>query len=173
MNMASELAGSHHVCRYTLIDIRSLDSEPFLQSPWLADNIVAILTNLRHQRETLRQILTRIATLEPGARAAAFAQLFILAGLRKLGKIIETEVKAMPILDSLLDHDLLGPAIRQGMEEGMQREGLLMVRRMLEKRFGALPPAIEQHLAQLAVAELESLSLHLLDATSLEELFNH
>ena len=75
-------------------------------------------------------------------------------------------------LDSLLDHDLLGPAIRQGMEEGMQREGLLMVRRMLEKRFGALPPAIEQHLAQLAVAELESLSLRLLDATSLEELFN-
>ena len=41
MNMASELVDPQHVSRYTLIDIRSLDSEPLLQSPWIANNILA------------------------------------------------------------------------------------------------------------------------------------
>ena len=191
MNMASELAGPQHVCRYTLVDIRSLDSEPFLRSPWLADNIIAVLTNLRHQRKAVRQILARIATLEAGAREAAFSQLLILAGLRKLGKIVETEVKTMPILDSILDHEVIGPAIRQGLQKGMeqglqqgmeqglqqglqqgrQREGLAIVRGLLEKRFGTLPTAVEQHLTQISIADLEGLSLRLLDAQSLEELF--
>jgi Domain of unknown function (DUF4351) len=58
------------------------------------------------------------------------------------------------------------------MEEGMRQEGLSIVTRLLEKRFGALPPAVEQHLTQLPVLELGSLSLRLLDAASLEELFN-
>ena len=179
MNMASELAGPHHICRYTLTDVRSLDSEGLLQSPLAADNVLAILTRLRHQRAAVRRILARIATLEPGEREAAFSQLLILAGLRKLGNVIRAEVETMPILHSILDHEIIGPAIRQGLqqgmqqgrEQGMQQEGLLIVKRLLEKRFGSLSPAIEQRLMQLSVVELESLSLRLLDAASLDELF--
>ncbi|MFL6465260.1 MAG: DUF4351 domain-containing protein [Bryobacteraceae bacterium] len=36
----------------------------------------------------------------------------------------------------------------------MEQEGLSVVKRLLEKRFGALPPALEQHLARFPVAEL-------------------
>jgi hypothetical protein len=52
----------------------------------------------------------------------------------------------------------------------MEQKGLLIVKRLLEKRFGALPPAIEQHLARLPVAELEDLSLRISDINSLDEL---
>ena len=43
--MASELAGPNHVCRYTIIDIRNFDEEILLNSPFAADNLLAILTH--------------------------------------------------------------------------------------------------------------------------------
>jgi len=175
MNMDSELVGPQHVCRYTLIDIRSLDSEPLLQSSWLADNIIAILTRLRDQRAAVRQILARIATLEGGEKEAAIAQLLILAGLRKLESTIRAELNTMPIEESIMDHAIIGPAIRQGLQQGLQegkhQEILYIVRRQLEKRFGRLPLPVEQRLVQFPVDKLEDLSLRLLDAQSLDELF--
>lgn len=57
------------------------------------------------------------------------------------------------------------------MQQSIQQESLLIVRRQLEKRFGALPPTVEQRLMQFPVAKLEDLSLRLLDAQSLDELF--
>ena len=42
----------------------------------------------------------------------------ILAGLRKLGDSIRTEMKHMPILDDIMDHDIIGPAIREGLQKG-------------------------------------------------------
>ncbi len=58
------------------------------------------------------------------------------------------------------------------MQQGMQQESLLIVKKQLEKRFGTLPSAIEQRLRQLSVGKLEDLSLRLLDARSLDELFS-
>jgi hypothetical protein len=89
-----------------------------LNSPFDSDNVMAILTRHRNRRETIRRILARIATLESGRRDEALKRLSILAGLRKLGSAILTEVKQMPILNDLMDHDLLGPLIRQGRQEG-------------------------------------------------------
>ncbi len=93
----------------------------------------------------------------------------------------------MPILDDIMDHDLLGPAIRQGMqkgleqgleqgvqkglEQGMQRGELTILRRVLSKRFGALPAALDERLSTLSAAELEDLSVRLFDVKSIDELF--
>jgi hypothetical protein len=73
----------------------------------------------------------------------------------------------MPILDDIMDHDLLGPAIRQGIQEGE----LTIVRKMLNKRFGTLPDWADQRLTNLSSPEIEDLSLRLFDAKTLEELF--
>ncbi len=67
----------------------------------------------------------------------------------------------MPILNGIFDHQVIGPAIRQGRQEGRQE----IVRLMLEKRFGALPPWAETRLMGLSVPELDDLAMHLLDAT--------
>jgi hypothetical protein len=117
MNIDSAHIGPSHVCLYSIIDIRLLDEETPLNSPFASDNILAILTLHKDRRETIRRILARIAKLEAGARDAAFSKLIILAGLRKLGDSIRTEVKHMPILDDIMDHDVIGPAIRQGRRE--------------------------------------------------------
>jgi predicted transposase YdaD len=177
MNMPAELRGPNHLCRYQIIDIRLIEEETLLDSPFPADNIMAILARHRDGRETIRRILARIAKLESGARDAAFSKLMILAGLRKLGDTIRTEVKNMPILDDIMDHDVIGPAIRQGMEqgrkEGRQEEGLTILRRQINKRFGPLPASAEERLIKLSVGEIEDLSLRLLDARSVDELFDH
>jgi predicted transposase YdaD len=99
--------------------------------------------------------------------------------LRKLGKSVRTKVQAMPIMHDILDHEVIGPAIKkglqegrqQGLQEGRQQEGISMLRRLIEKRFGPLPASAEEHLTPLSIAELEDLSLRVLDAKSMDELF--
>jgi predicted transposase YdaD len=102
----------------------------------------------------------------------------ILAGLRKLGDSIRAEVKHMPILNDIMDHDVLGPIFREGkqegkqegMQEGLQKGELAILRRLLAKRFGTAPEWVEERLAKLSTAELEDLSLRLFDAQSIDEL---
>jgi hypothetical protein len=69
------------------------------------------------------------------------------------------------LLGSILDHETIGLAVRQGLQKGMQQKGLLIARRLLERRFEHCPLPSEQHFTQLPVPELENLSLRLLDAT--------
>jgi predicted transposase YdaD len=101
-------------------------------------------------------------------------ELTILAGLRKLETVLRQEVGKMPILDDIMDHDLFGPAIRQGREEGRE-EGReqgerLVISRQIGKRFGAVPPWAKQRIEALTSLELEKVELRLLDAQSLEDL---
>ena len=72
----------------------------------------------------------------------------------------------MPILDDIMDHDILGPAIRQGRVEGEQT----LFIRLAEKRFGPVPAWARQRLEAMSASELEETALRLLDAASLEEL---
>jgi flagellar biosynthesis/type III secretory pathway protein FliH len=94
----------------------------------------------------------------------------------------------MPILDDIMDHDLIGPAIRkgikqglkqgveqgirQGVEQGIQRGELAILRGMIDKRFGSLPAWVDERLTKLSTAELEELSLRFIDAKSVDELFS-
>jgi len=81
----------------------------------------------------------------------------------------------MPILDDIMDHDLLGPAIRQGIqqgrEEGRQEGELALIRRQAIKRFGILPDWADQCLTSLSATEIEEFSERILDARTIEDLF--
>jgi predicted transposase YdaD len=167
MRMESELVGPNFLCRYQLIDIRTVDEELLLNSPFDSDNIMAILTVHRDRRDTIQRILQRIATLEGGRRDDALKKLMILAGLRELEDSIRAEVKHMPILNDIMDHKVFGPLIRQGEQKGE----LTILRRLLNKRFGDIPAWIDDRLTNLSTTELEDLSLRLLDAKSIDELF--
>ncbi len=175
LSMPSELVGPDFLCRFKIVDVRMLDEETLLQSPFDADNILAILTMHKDRRETIRRILERIAKLDGTARDSAVKKLMILAGLRRLGDSIRKEMKQMPILDDIMDHDVIVPAIRQGIAQGRQegfREGELNVLRLqIKKRFGNRPSWVDERLSRLSTEELEALSLRLLDSKSLSELF--
>src|SRR5437016_79618 len=105
-------------CR--MVDFRELEAEPLLAGGRLDDSILAVLTRLTEERAAVKKILERIARSEPAQRVTAIRELTILAGLRKLGTVISEEAAKMPILDDIMDHDLLGPAIRRGMEQGRE-----------------------------------------------------
>ena len=80
----------------------------------------------------------------------------------------------MPILNDILEHKVLGREFKRGREEGVQQgvqqEAATMLRRLIERRFGAIPIWAAEKLAHRSTAELEELSMRVLDAQSLEEL---
>ena len=86
----------------------------------------------------------------------------ILAGLRHLEEAVEQEARKMPILNDILDHKVLGREFKRG--------ELTVLRRLIEKRFGAIPSWAEERLAGRSTGELEELSVRVLDAESIEDL---
>lgn len=183
LRMESALIGPSLSFQYSIVDVKTIDGSQLLASPRFEDNVVAILTRIQDKESAVRQILSRIATLEAGAREAAFASLLIISGLRKLEQAVKKEAQTMPILNNILDHEVIGPAIRQGLQQGLeqgleqglqqgiQQGSLSVLQRQIQKRFGTLPEWAESRLASLSITELDDLSVRILDAKSLEDLF--
>jgi predicted transposase YdaD len=171
------------IFRYALHDFRDLDGAALLDSSHVEDNVLAILTRLQDQAGAVRRILARIASMEKTARRALFTQFLIISGLRRLEQTIKEEAQKMPILNDILGHEVIGPAILQGRQEGLEeglqegrREGRQegrqeILRRLLEKRFGPISKSVEARLASLSASELDAVAVRLLDAKRLEELF--
>lgn len=149
--------------RFTLIDFRDLDGNALLTSDRIEDNVLAILTRLQDRTAVVRQTLERIAALEEPARSATLARFLIISGLRRMASAVQEEIQRMPVLNDILSHGVIGPAILQGQQE--------IIRRQLEKRFGALPDWAESRLSSLSGSELDDLAVRLLDTPRLEDLF--
>jgi len=132
--------------------------------------VIAILARLRDHKEAVRKIVKRLAGLAATEREIALGQLMILAGLRHLSRTVEQETRKMPIHINILENEVLGPVFQRGLEEGRQEGELTILRRLIEKRFGALPGWASEKLAALPASELEGLSERVLDAGSVEEL---
>ncbi len=80
----------------------------------------------------------------------------------------------MPLLDDIMDNRVLGREIRRGIQigkaQGFQDGELNLVRRQIEKRFGAIPVWAQEKLTGFTAPELEAVGLRLLDTKSLEDL---
>lgn len=168
MRMTGKFVEFGFDCR--IADIREFDPEPLLASPSLADNVVTILMRHHDQRTALARVLGKIAGAGREERAAALAEMFVLAGLRRLRPLVRKEAEKMPILDDILDDGYLGPMIENARAEGRQEEGRQIVLRQIEKRFGPLPVWGQTRLSGMQIDEIESAALRLLDAETLEEL---
>jgi len=176
--MESELIGPGMSFHYRMIDIRELGGDRLLESEETGDNVIAILARLRDHEEAIQKIVGRIAGLRAAEREAALSQLVILAGLRRLGKTLEKELRKMPVYIDILENEILGPAFKRGLEEGELkgelkgelRGELKILRRQIERRFGAIPKWAEERLGARSATELEELSVRILDAASIEQL---
>jgi hypothetical protein len=72
----------------------------------------------------------------------------------------------MPIFGDILDNKVLGREYKRGLQEGE----VTILRRQIEKRFGAIPAWAGERLAGKSAADLEELSVRVLDAGSIEDL---
>ena len=168
LRMKDRAEGLDFFVRFHLVDIRDLDGERLLASTNLGDNVLAVLTSLSERPKVVRRILERIAAGRPVERDQALAELFIVAGLRKMEGEARREARKMPILNDIMDNEVIGPLIRQGRAEGQ----LEIVLSMIEKRFGRVTPAVSQRIAALKPAQLKRVALRLLDARRIEDLFS-
>ena len=173
--MDDTLLGPDLQFRYRLVDVRDLDGERLRESQEMGDNVIAILTRLRDQREALNEILSKLSDLDIDAREFYLRALLTLAGLRGLEETVEEEARKMPLLNDILENRVLGREFKRGLEEGVQQglqQGeLTLLRRQIEERFGPIPKWAEDRLAARSVAELEDLGVRVLKAKTIEELF--
>jgi len=61
--------------------------------------------------------------------------------------------------------------IEKGLQQGLQEGEVIMLKRLLTRRFGSLPAWAEQRLEQASPEELEVWADRLLEAQQLEEVF--
>jgi hypothetical protein len=160
--MQTELRAPRLSFGYETVDIRDFDGERLLESPHVGDNVIAILTRLRDRRLAVQRILLKIADLDPGKRESALSQLLRIAGLRRLEEFVEREARTMPVFNPIMDNKVLGREIKRGMH--------IVLRRLIEDRFGPVPDWAVTKIDSCSAAELETLCVQLLHVQSLEEL---
>jgi hypothetical protein len=168
--MPASLTGSGWAYQCRIVDIRTLPTEQFLASPHLEDNVLAVLTRLADSRATIRQILERISTATPEQRTAAIDELLLLAGLRQLRVTMKKELERMSVLIDINRHTIFGPMYREAIQQGALEAERRLALRLLTKRFGKLPSASARRIRSMDSAELETLTLRLLDAGSLSDI---
>ena len=96
--------------------------------------------------------------------------MLILAGLRQFEETVEGETRKMPVHIDILANKVLGREFKRGLQEGRQEGELTVLRRLIERRFGAIPGWADERLVSLSTAALEELSVRILEARSIEDL---
>src|SRR5216684_8380374 len=145
--------------RFRVVDLRELNGERFLESEAVSDQILALLMRLKNRREAIRRIVATIATLDARAREDTLGQLMVLCGLRGIETEVEEEIRKVPVLNSLLDHKVLGREFKKGLAQGEARGEAKgeakMLRRQLEYRFKKLPKWVTDELVTATPTQLE------------------
>jgi hypothetical protein len=90
--------------------------------------------------------------------------------LRRLEETAKREIRKVPVFIDILENKVLGAPFKKGLEEGLREGELTVLRRLIEKRFGAIPSWVEERLAGQSTVELVDLSVRVLDAQSIEDL---
>jgi predicted transposase YdaD len=172
LRMTSRIAQEGLVLEYAVVDIRGLDSDGLLASDSLEDNVTAILGTFSHEIATIRRILSRIAASPESARAGALEELTVLARLRSLVPLLERETERMPILEDIMDHEIIGRERKRGMVIGRDEGKREVILSQLEERFGKVPALARERVEAMGAQELEAFARRLLKAASLEELLD-
>lgn len=174
VRMPEELPAAGMKFRYEMVDVRSFDGDKLIESPKTSDNVFAVLASLRQERLALRRILRKLSQCAEPERRFYLEALLTLAGLRGLGRIVEEEGKNMPILNDIMDHEVLGREFKRGVEVGRQEarlEGEIdFLRLLLQSRFGDLPPWVDENLMRRSEAELKAIVGRIWNVNSLEDL---
>ena len=172
---------------YNVIDVRDIDAAILLEEGGLGESIFAILCGLKNARETIAEILRRIGELPPAEQREAIAELLVLSGLRGLKAVVREEIAHMPLTFDIHENEFLEEIFQEGVgkglekglekgrEEGLQRGSLdtarAFVTNLLEERFGALPPAVQDRLQNASLAETQGWGRAVLKSDSLDQVF--
>ena len=173
--------------RYSILNLREMDGAELLASDDWADNEFALLTKSDPEK-VIQVVLDKLRMLEGPDQAAAATTFVIIGGILGMEEEFERRIDSQMI--DLMENKVLGPVIQKGLDEALERgvdQGLQrgrqagrqagrvegasrILRRLLEKRFGPLPPWAGAKLASASEETLEAWTLRLDDATQLENI---
>lgn len=140
--------------RYQVVRIWEQSPEPLLQDPALLP--LAILAASDDTTQLLSRVAEQVSNIEePEQRQEIATCTQVLAGLRFRKNVIRNFFTRGIMRESVIFQEIL--------EEGKQEEALLMVMRLLTRRFGTLAPEVQTRLGELSIAHLEDLAEALLD----------
>ena len=163
--------------RYRVIRLWEIEPEIFFQLPSLLP--LAVLAKTDEPEQLLRQVsqqLDRIEDREEQLNLQAATQ--ILAGLKFSDEMINQLFREEIMQESVVYQKILNRGISQGREEGRE-EGLqqgktqgkiLLLRKMLMRKFAAIDESMLEQLLGFSQTQLEALGEALLDFQSLAEL---
>lgn len=174
---------------YRVIRLWEIEPEPFFELPSLLP--LAVLAKTNEPEQLLRQVSQRLDNIEDKEEQLNLqAATQILAGLKFSDDIINQLFREEIMQESVVYQKILNRGISQGREEGLQqgleqglekglKKGLqqgetqgriLLLRKMLMRKFPAVNEQLLEQLFELPQSQLETLGEVLLDMQSLTEL---
>ena len=147
-------------------DPRLIVLAPFTVSPKLSK--AGLQEKVLHWREQLDQIYPATAELSD---ALNIIGLLLLNRFRNLSHEEIITMLNLDLMQSRAGREIYQMGEMQGKQIGLAEGERLMLKRLLEKRFGKLPRQVQTSLKNATLAELEQWGSALLTATSLDEIF--
>ena len=159
--------------RYQVIRLWEQDSAPLLASPALLP--LATLARSDAPNTLLEQVVTQLDRIEePRQRENLAACVDVLAGLRFDKNLVRQLLREEMMQESVTYQDILQKGLQQGLQqgrqEGKQEEALLLLMRLLTRRFGELDPQLQERVRGLSLTQLEKLGEALFDFETVMDL---
>ncbi|AFZ50643.1 DUF4351 domain-containing protein [Dactylococcopsis salina] len=149
--------------QYQVIRLWEENPDRFLHDPALLP--LAPLTATNEPQTLLQQVIQQVNELEEEKRAEISAYAQIVAGLKYEKDLVKRLFREGMMRESVIYQDI----IREGREEGEQRERSLILRQ-LTRRVGELPQPWRDQVNSLSLEQLENLGEALLDFQGMEDL---
>jgi hypothetical protein len=119
------------------------------------------------------ECLRLLATLQLNPARTQLISGFVDSYLRLSAEeeqVFQNEIGKIEALEQEQVMEIVTSWMRQGIEQGAKQEALLLVLRLLPRRVGVLPVALQARVEALPLEQLEALSGALLDFTTIANL---
>ena len=166
-----EIQGMRH--EFEVIRLWEQPTESFLELTGLLP--LAVLTQTSDQAQTLRQVASRIETIqEMQVQSNVAASAGILAGLLLERDFINQVLRKEIMKQSVIYQEILQQGEQTGEERGVLKgalqEGQSLVLRLLQRQIGSVPSEVEAQVQALELSQIEALGEALLDFSQLSDL---
>ncbi|MBL8233710.1 MAG: hypothetical protein JNL98_34755 [Bryobacterales bacterium] len=143
---------------FRLLNMREFDGEPLLASDDWGDNLLALLTKVEQIR-VLERIESQLRRLKGEEQDTAARLYVIISGIVGIEDVVSERLNMIDIMANRV----LGPAVLKGSRR--------TIATLLDQKFGPLPEWAVEQLEQAGEAQLDRLTLRLLTAATLEDVF--
>jgi predicted transposase/invertase (TIGR01784 family) len=161
---------------YRVIRLWEENPAPLLANPALLP--LATLARSDSPTALLQQVAASVDMIEETEEKRNIsACVQVLAGLRFNKNVIRQLFREEVMQQSVIYQDILQKGeqrgLQRGLEQGRQQGEVTLILRLINRRFGAIEPQLEQRIRGLSTSQLEQLGDALLDFTSQNDLINY